>query len=67
MEEEKITHGGARAGSGRKKGGTNKGERKSGRIVVTCYENEAEMIKRLADEAGKTVSQFVVDCVKSMQ
>jgi len=65
MESEKSTHGGARAGSGRKKGGTNKGEHKTGRIVISCLESDVELVKKLAEEAGKTVSQFMIDLVKN--
>lgn len=65
MEPEKSTHGGARAGSGRKKGGTNKGERKTGRIVISCLESDVELVKKLAEKAGKTVSQFMIDLVKN--
>lgn len=65
MEPEKTTHGGARAGSGRKKGGTNKGEHKTGRIVISCLESDVELVKKLAEKAGKTVSQFMIDLVKN--
>lgn len=65
MEPEKTTHGGARAGSGRKKGGTNKGEHKIGRIVISCLESDVELVKKLAEKAGKTVSQFMIDLVKN--
>lgn len=67
MEEVKNTHGGARAGSGRKKGGTNKGEHKTGRIVISCLESDVELIKCLASEANKTVSQYVIDLVKKTE
>lgn len=62
--EEKNTHGGAREGSGRKKGGTNKGEHKTGRIVISCLESDVELVKRLAEDSGKTVSQYIIDLVK---
>ncbi|MDD5789202.1 MAG: hypothetical protein PUE30_01545 [Spirochaetia bacterium] len=68
MENENLKksgRGGARAGAGRKKGGTNKGEHKTGRIVISCLESEAEMIKTLASEEGKNVSQFLIDLVKN--
>jgi len=65
MELEKSNHGGARAGSGRKKGGTNKGEHKTGRIVISCLESDAELVKKLAASAGKSVSQFIIDLVKN--
>lgn len=64
MENEKATHGGAREGSGRKKGGTNKGEHKTGRIVISCLESDVELIKKLAQESNKTVSQFLIDLAK---
>lgn len=66
MNELKSTHGGARAGAGRKKGSTtgNTGY-KTGRIVISCLESDAEMIKTLASEEGKTVSQFLIDLVKN--
>ncbi len=65
MEKTQNTHGGARAGSGRKKGGTNKGEHKTGRIVISCLESEAELVKELAAQSNKTVSQFIIDLVKN--
>lgn len=65
MEEAEKKRGGARAGSGRKKGGTNKGEHKTGRIVVSCLESDAELIRNLAARSGKTVSQFVVDLARN--
>lgn len=65
MDEIKSTHGGARAGSGRKKGGKNQGEHKTGRIVISCLESDVIMIKLRASEAGKTVSQFIIDLVKN--
>lgn len=65
MEELKKTRGGARAGSGRKKGGKNQGEHKTGRIVISCLESDVTMIKLRASEAGKTVSQFIIDLVKN--
>ena len=65
MEELKKTRGGARAGSGRKKGGKNQGEHKTGRIVISCLESDVIMIKLRASEAGKTVSQFIIDLVKN--
>lgn len=64
METEKTTHGGAREGSGRKKGGTNKGEHKTGRIVISCLESDVELVKKLAAESNKTVSQFLIGLVK---
>lgn len=64
MDEIKSKHGGARAGSGRKKGGKNQGEHKTGRIVISCLESDVTMIKLRASEAGKTVSQFIIDLVK---
>lgn len=65
MEELKKTRGGARIGSGRKKGGKNQGEHKTGRIVISCLESDVAMIKLRASEAGKTVSQFIIDLVKN--
>lgn len=66
MEEEKK-RGGAREGSGRKKGGKNQGEHKTGRIVISCLESDVELVKRLAQESNKTVSQFLIDLVKKSQ
>lgn len=65
MEELKKTRGGARAGSGRKKGGKNQGEHKTGRIVISCLESEEALIKQMAKEQNKTVSQFIIDLVKN--
>ncbi len=64
--ENENTHGGARAGAGRKKGSVAKGEHKTGRIVISCLESEVELVKKLAGESGKTVSRFLMDLVKSL-
>lgn len=60
MEDEKSTHGGARAGAGRKKGGTNKGEHKTGRIVISCLESQKEAIAKAAAESGMTLAAYVL-------
>lgn len=65
MDELKKTRGGARTGSGRKKGGKNQGEHKTGRIVISCLESDVTMIKLRASEQNKTVSQFIIDLVKN--
>lgn len=66
MEETK-SHGGSRAGAGRKKGGSNAEKQKTGyktgRIVISCLESEAANIKELAAQSGKSVSQFVVESI----
>lgn len=61
MKAELNTWGGSRAGAGRKKGTLNKGEKKTGRIVVSCYEEEEAKIKELAKKQNKNVSQFIID------
>lgn len=61
--EEIRKHGGFRSGAGRKKGSVNKGEHKTGRIVMSCLESQEIEIKRLAEQSGKTVSQFILDCI----
>lgn len=62
--EDKIQHGGARAGAGRKKGSTtNNTGYKSGRIVVSCLESEEKAIKQIAKEQNKTVSRLIIDSV----
>jgi hypothetical protein len=53
--------GGKRANSGRPKGALGKGEKKTGRIVISCLESEEAEIKRLAESSGKTVSRYLVD------
>ncbi|WP_288583630.1 hypothetical protein [uncultured Treponema sp.] len=66
MDEIKSTHGGARAGAGRKKGSTtNNTGYKTGRIVISCLESEEALIKQMAKEQNKTVSQFIIDLVKN--
>lgn len=66
MDEIKSTHGGARAGSGRKKGGKNQGEHKTGRIVISCLESDVELVKTLAQKQNKNISQFIIDLVKKV-
>ena len=61
MEEKK--HGGARPGAGRKKGGKNKGEHHTGRIVISCLESEEAKIKELAAAEGKSLSKFIIERV----
>lgn len=66
MNEESKGWGGKRAGAGRKKGGRNashKENKSSGRIVLSCLESEAAEIRALAEQAGKSVSRYVVDIV----
>lgn len=53
-------HGGARAGAGRKKGGTNSGERKNERVVLCCTKEQAEILKQQAASAGLTVSSYIL-------
>lgn len=66
MDEIKSTHGGVRAGAGRKKGSTtNNTGYKTGRIVISCLESEEALIKQMAKEQNKTVSQFIIDLVKN--
>lgn len=62
--ENKNDWGGSRKGAGRKKGTLNKGEHKSGRIVITCLESEEADVKQLAKKQGKTTSSFILECVK---
>lgn len=38
-------------------------DRKTGRIVLACTEDEAAKIRELAAKSGKTVSRFMVDAV----
>lgn len=62
MEEAKAENrGGARAGAGRKKGGTNAGEHKSGRLVISCLKSEEAAVRALAEKSGKTISRFLID------
>lgn len=62
--ENKIQHGGARIGAGRKKGSTiNNTGYKSGRIVISCLESEEKAIKQIAKEQNKTVSRLIIDSV----
>lgn len=66
MDEIKSTHGGTRAGAGRKKGSTtNNTGYKTGRIVISCLESEEALIKQMAKEQNKTVSQFIINLVKN--
>ncbi len=58
-----MTRGGYRAGSGRPKGSVQNIEHKDGRIVVACTQQEMEQIKKLAKEANKTTSRFIVDSI----
>ncbi|UTC65240.1 hypothetical protein E4O00_03520 [Treponema sp. OMZ 788] len=61
---EKNTHGGSRAGAGRKKGSTtNNTGYKNGRIVISCLESEEVLIKQKAAESGKTLSRYILDAV----
>lgn len=57
--------GGKRVGAGRPVGSTGSykspEEKKDGRIVVVCTEDEMNQIKELAKASGKTVSRFIVD------
>jgi len=63
--------GGKRKGQGRPKGSPNKGTELGRKkiyknITVTVTPEEAELIRRLAAESGKTISRFVVDCVNRL-
>lgn len=65
-------HGGARSGAGRKSGGKNSVPRsaetkKTGRIVISCLESEAEQIKALAEKNGKTTSRFLLELALGTQ
>lgn len=67
-KEEKRSRGGARPGSGRKKGGHNAGGSKAqstGRLVISCLESEEAQIKAMAKEANLSVSRFVINAVLS--
>lgn len=67
MDEIKSTHGGARAGAGRKKGSTtNNTGYKTGRIVISCLESDVELVKNLAQKQNKNISQFIIDLVKKV-
>ena len=67
MDEIKSTHGGARAGAGRKKGSTtNNTGYKTGRIVISCLESDVELVKTLAQKQNKNISQFIIDLVKKV-
>lgn len=55
--------GGKREGAGRKKGTLNKGEHKTGRIIISCLESEELKIKQLAKDSGKNVSRYLIDFV----
>ncbi|MBQ4379511.1 MAG: hypothetical protein II821_10015 [Treponema sp.] len=59
MEDEKKKRGGFREGSGRKK------LSESGRVQVqfSLQQEEIELIKQLAEEAGLNKSRFIVECV----
>lgn len=57
----RANSGGARPGAGRKKGTLNKGEHKTGRLVISCLESEEADIRALAEQSGKSVSRYIVD------
>lgn len=60
MTDEKITHGGARKGAGRKR------LSESGRqkVQFSLQQSEVDLIKTEAEKAGTNKSRFVVECVK---
>lgn len=53
--------GGVREGAGRPKGSLNKGEKKNGRIVISCTKKEEEQIKKIAKKMNKNVSSFIIE------
>lgn len=60
-----MTRGGRREGAGRPKGSPNQhphdpAKARTGRIVISCTEGEKRVIKELADEAGMSVSEYVL-------
>lgn len=55
---EKATHGGARAGAGRKRQDT---EARSKTMAISGTETEIETIRQLAKASGKTTSRFLVE------
>lgn len=62
--------GGARAGAGKKKGSPGNpgaGRKPTGlkrvSFCVSCQPEELQQIKELAEEAGKSVSRFLLDAV----
>ena len=57
-QEQKNTHGGARAGAGRKRQDT---EARSKTMAISGTETEIEKIKKLAKESGKTTSRFLIE------
>ena len=60
MENKTNTHGGSRAGSGRKK--MNEGEKKMYKnITISCTPEEFDQIKYLAFESEKTTSRYIID------
>lgn len=54
-------HGGARPGSGRKKGTKLNIEHKTGRIVISCLESEEAEIRSRAEAAGMNVSRYIIE------
>ena len=63
METKANGHGGARAGAGRKKGGTNAGEHKDVRIVLCCTKDQAKELKEKAAATGKSVSAYIISLI----
>lgn len=57
----RANSGGARPGAGRPKGSLSRGERRTGRLVISCLESEEKRIRALAEKAGKNVSRFLVE------
>lgn len=55
---EKATHGGARAGAGRKRQDT---EARRATMAISGTETELETIRQLAKDAGKTTSRFLIE------
>lgn len=54
----KNTHGGARAGAGRKRQDT---EARRSTMAISGTETELETIRQLAKDAGKTTSRFLIE------
>lgn len=60
-EDDKKSWGGARTGSGRKKGGGNGTKRVS--FSVSCQPEEMEALKAAAKEKGIPLSRLIIDSV----
>lgn len=60
--------GGKRAGGGRRKGSPNKGTELGRKTIYTTITlsakpEEAARIRELANDSGKSISRFIIDCV----